>query len=155
MVKFKKDKGITVVIGNNKNNLLEDTYDELTFNSSNNKYTYYFDRFNTNIIDAVYYHMRNELNKILDETKKKVKNGVSEEIVVLMSTFDRMQTLKEIENIKELINKFIEDMPVPTHVIVASDTYEMCRGEEVIIAHTGDIKHFSNYEDFRNCVISF
>ena len=155
MIEIKKNKGITILIGNDKRKLLEDTYDKLTFDSSNNKYTYYFDRFNTNIIDAVYYHMRNELNKILDETKKKTAKGTSEEVIVLMSNFDRMQTLKEIENIKELINIFIEDMPVPTHVIISADTYEMCRGEEVIIAHTGDIKHFTDYEDFHNCAIRF
>ena len=90
-MEINKNKGITIILGYNKTKLLEKTYDILT-EGAINQYTYYFDRFNTNIMDAVYYHMRNQLNIIMDETKKRFSKGDSQPVIVLMTHFDRMQS---------------------------------------------------------------
>lgn len=145
--------GLTVIVGYEKVKFLEKTYDVLTAGAVN-QYTYYFDRFNINIMDAVYWHMKNQLNNILDETQKRASKGNNQPVVVLMTHFDRMQSLKALEDIKILINKFINDMPVPTHVYVSADTYEMCRGEEVLVSHTGDVKRFVDYENYREFMMS-
>ena len=147
------EKGMTVIVGYEKHKLLEKTYDMLTTGGVN-QYTYFFDQFNTNIVDAVYWHMKNQLNKILDETQKRASKGNKQAVVVHMTHFDRMQSLKTIEDIKILINKFINDMPVPTHVYVSADTYEMCRGEEILVSHTGDVKRFVDYENYRDFMMS-
>ena len=147
------EKGMTVIVGYEKHKLLEKTYDMLTIGGVN-QYTYFFDQFNTNIVDAVYWHMKNQLNKILDETQKRASKGNKQAVVVLMTHFDRMQSLKTIEDIKILINKFINDMPVPTHVYVSADTYEMCRGEEILVSHTGDVKRFVDYENYREFMMA-
>lgn len=152
-MEINKNKGITIILGYNKTKLLEKTYDILT-EGAINQYTYYFDRFNTNIMDAVYYHMRNQLNIIMDETKKRFSKGDSQPVIVLMTHFDRMQSLKTIEDIKIMIRKFINDMPVSTHVYVSADTYEMCRGEEILVSHTGDVKHFVDYENYREFMMT-
>ena len=146
-------KGLTVIVGYEKVKFLEKTYDVLTAGAVN-QYTYYFDSFNTNIMDAVYWHMKNQLNKILDETQKRSSKGNNQPVVVLMTHFDRMQSLQALEDIKILINKFINDMPVPTHVYVSADTYEMCRGEEILVSHTGDVKRFVDYENYREFMMS-
>ena len=98
--------GLTVIVGYEKVKFLEKTYDVLTAGAVN-QYTYYFDRFNINIMDAVYWHMKNQLNNILDETQKRASKGNNQPVVVLMTHFDRMQSLKALEDIKILINKFI------------------------------------------------
>ena len=152
-MKIDNKNGLTIVIGQETKRIIEKTYDMLTTGAVN-QYTYYFDRFNTNLVNYVYYHMRNNLRDILEETQKRVKNGDTQPVVVLMTNFDRMQTINEIEKIKKLIYQFIEDMPVPTHVYVVAETYEMCRKEEILISHTGDITKFADYEDYRNFVIS-
>ena len=145
--------GLTVIVGYEKVKFLEKTYDVLTAGAVN-QYTYYFDRFNTNIMDAVYYHTKNKLNEIMEETQKRASKGNKQPVVVLMTQFDRMQSLKTIEDIKIMIRKFINDMPVPTHVYVSADTYEMCRGEEILVSHTGDVKHFVDYENYREFMMS-
>lgn len=145
--------GLTVIVGYEKVKFLEKTYDVLTAGAVN-RYTYYFDRFNTNIMDAVYYYMRNQLNEIIKETKQRVSRGDNQPVVVLMTHFDRMQSLKAIEDIKIMIRKFINDMPVSTHVYVSADTYEMCRGEEVLNINNNTIQKFIDYESFRRFMLT-
>lgn len=152
-MKINNENGLTIIVGYEKTQLLEKTYDILTTGAIN-QYTYYFDRFNTNIIDAVYYHMRNQLDNIMNETKKRVAKNDNQPVVVLMTYFDRMQSIKAIDDIKALIRQFIKDMPVPTHVYVSAETYEMCRGEETLISHTGEIKHFVDYENYREFMMT-
>lgn len=152
-MEINQKKGMTIILGCDKTKLLEQTYNILTAGAVN-QYTYYFDRFNTNIMNAVYYHMKNQLNMIMEETNKRVSKGDKQPVVVLMTHFDRMQSLHVIEDIKIMLRKFIDDMPVPTHVYISADTYEMCRGEEILVSHTGDIKHFVNYENYREFMMS-
>lgn len=142
--------GLTIMMGIEVHRIMDRAFDTLTTGGVN-QYTYFFERFNTNLKNYVYYALRNNLRDVKDEI---TKNKVTQPVVIFISEFDYMQDVSELNKIKDLIKTFINDMPVPTHIYMAGTTYELCRGEEVLVSHTGEIKTFTDYEDYRNFMIS-
>ena len=144
------NSGLTIIMGLEVHRIMDRAFDTLTTGGVN-QYTYFFERFNTNLKNYVYYALRNNLNDVKDEI---VKNKVKTPVVIFISEFDHMQDISELNKIKNLVKKFINDMPVPTHIYMAGTTYELCRNEEVLVSHTGESKTFSDYEDYRNFMMN-
>ena len=142
--------GLTIVMGLKGHRIMDRACDVL-ITGGVNQHTYSFERFNTNLKNYVYYALRNNLRNVKDEI---VENKVTQPVVIFISAFDHMQDIKELNKIKDLVKNFINDMPVPTHIYMAGTTYELCRGEEVLVSHTGDIKRFGDYEEYRNFMIT-
>ena len=142
--------GLTIVMGLKVHRIMDRAFDVL-ITGGVNQHTYSFERFNTNLKNYVYYALRNNLRNVKDEI---VENKVTQPVVIFISAFDHMQDIKELNNIKDLVKDFINDMPVPTHIYMAGTTYELCRGEEVLVSHTGEIKTFDDYEDYRNFMMT-
>lgn len=140
-------KGMTVVIGNKVNRVLNDAY-EIHANAGIHS-TYMLEGFNTNIVDYMYFSLRNNLDEILKETKRR-KPGDTTPAIVFIQSFDRMQSVKMLNSIKHLLNEFLDSMPCPTHIYIGAETYEMCRNEQCLVSHTGDIVRFDDYEAWRN-----
>ena len=142
--------GLTVMVGPKKKRIMTRAFDTLTAGAVN-QYTYYIEQLNTNVKNYVYYLIRNNLSVVEDEIKAK---NVTTPVVVFITEFDYMQDVPELNKIKELLYDFIGRMPVPVHIYVAGDTYELCRNEEILVAHTGKILRFADYEEYRDFMMS-
>lgn len=141
--------GLTIMIGPKKKRIMTRAFDALTTGAVN-QYTYYIEQLNINVKNYVYYLIRNNLSVVEDDVKAK---KVTTPVVIFITEFDYMQDVSELDKIKKLLYDFIERMPVPVHIYVAGDTYELCRNEEVLVAHTGKLLRFADYEEYRNFML--
>lgn len=143
--------GLTVMIGLDKQRILANAFDTLTVGAIN-QYTYYIKSLNVNIRNYVYNLIKHHLSIIEEDVQKK---NVKTPIVLFITEFDYMQDVTELDKIKKMLYNFIKKMSVPVHIYVAGNTYELCRNEEILVSHTGDIMHFKDYEEYRQVMLSF
>lgn len=149
-MKINNDAGLTIMVGPKKKRIMTRAFDTLTAGAVN-QYTYYIEQLNTNVKNYVYYLIRNNLSVVEDDVKAK---KVTTPVVIFITEFDYMQTVPEMNKIKSLLYDFIERMPVPVHIYIAGDTYELCRNEEVLVSHTGKLLRFADYEEYRDFMMS-
>jgi hypothetical protein len=142
---MQKTKGLTVIFGSRTKKIIKDAFDVLA--DSGLKNTYLLEGYNSNIMDATFFALQNDLETVLTACKDK-----HQPVVVLIMPFDRMSSIRQIECIKESICHFIERMPSDVHIYVGAETYEMCRNEECLNADTGTIVRFKDYEEWRSAV---
>lgn len=82
-------------------------------------------------------------------------NEFASEVWFMFDAIDSGLSIDYIIDVKEnLFNLIIETNPdKDVYIIVAANSYEMCRGEQCLDVHTGNYKTFKTYEAYRKFVL--
>lgn len=142
-----KNKGITIVVGNDASINLFLEYDKLK--NDKTVQVYQVQSYSTTIRNNIYRTLESDLRYIASGFTYNTKP-----MIVFLPEFDFAQSVGEINRIKKTIKNFINSHSVPVHFYIVASTYEMCRGEEVLNINTNMTQRFVDYEDYRRFMLT-